>query len=104
MPNAEQLCYQTEKSSHQKFCIKMLFLKVLQYSWENNCEIFKNTYFEEYLHMAVSKLTLWSDCLEICVWITSKTILTQQYYNIQIFKQNLAHMLSIYLNQGLKKA
>ena len=36
MPNAEQLCYQTEKSSHQRFSIKMLFLKVLQYSWENN--------------------------------------------------------------------
>ena len=37
MPNTEQLLYQTEKSSHQRFFIKTLFLKILQYSWENTC-------------------------------------------------------------------
>ena len=35
MPNAEQLLYQTEKSSHRRFSVKTLFLKILQYSREN---------------------------------------------------------------------
>ena len=53
----------------------MLFLKILQYSRENTlCEIFKNTYFEEYLRTAASKLTLRSDCLKLCLWIAFKTI------------------------------
>ena len=52
MPNAEQLLYQTEKSSHQRFSIKTCFLKI-------------NTYFEEHLCAAASELTLWSDRLEI---------------------------------------
>ena len=38
MPHAEQLLYQTEKSSYQRFSIKILFLKILQYSRENTCE------------------------------------------------------------------
>ena len=37
MLNAEQLLYQTEKSSHQRFSMKTLFLNILQYSWESNC-------------------------------------------------------------------
>ena len=41
------------------------------------CEIFKNTCFEEHLHMAASELTLQSDCLELCSWIAFKTISTQ---------------------------
>ena len=32
---AEQLLYQTEKSSHRRFSIKTLVLKILQYSREN---------------------------------------------------------------------
>ena len=32
---AEQLLYETEKNSHQRFSIRMLCLKILQYSWEN---------------------------------------------------------------------
>ena len=66
MSNTEVLLYQTEKSSHQMVSIKTLFLNILQYSWENTCEIFKNTYFEEHLRKAVSELTLQSDCLELC--------------------------------------
>ena len=37
MPNAEQLLYQTEKSSHRRFSIKTLSLRILQYSRENTC-------------------------------------------------------------------
>ena len=40
MPNAEQLLYQTEKSNYQRFSIKTLFLKILQYSQEKNGENF----------------------------------------------------------------
>ena len=69
MPNTEQFLYQTEKSSHWKFFIRMLFLKILQYSWEN-------TYFDEHLCTAASELTLQSDCLELCFWIAFKTIWT----------------------------
>ena len=59
MPNTEQLCYQTEKISHQRFSIKTLFLKILQY-WRDPCEIFKKTYFEEHLQTTASELTLQS--------------------------------------------
>ena len=76
MPNTEQLIYQTEKSSHQRFSIKTLFLKILQYSQISPVRNFKNTYFEEHLHAAVSLLTAQSDCLELCFWITFKTIST----------------------------
>ena len=44
------------------------------------CGIFKNTYFEEHLHMAASELTLQSDFLKLCIWIAFKTISTQWYY------------------------
>ena len=59
MPNAKQLLYQTGKSSHRRFSIKTLSLKILQYSREKHqCEIIKNTYFEEHLRTAASELTL----------------------------------------------
>ena len=35
MPNAEQLLYQTGKSSNQRFSIITLFLNILQFSQEN---------------------------------------------------------------------
>ena len=40
-------------------------------------EILKNSYFEEHLFTAASELTLWSDCLELCLFIAFKMILTQ---------------------------
>ena len=54
----------TEKSSHQKFSIKILFLKSLQYwHWqENTCVKHR---------MVASEPTLWSDCLELCFWFAS---------------------------------
>ena len=36
MLNAKELLYQTEKTA--EISIKTLFLKILQYSWENTCE------------------------------------------------------------------
>ena len=78
MLNTEQLLYETEKSSHWRFSVKKLFLKILQYSpGKHLCKIFKSNYFEEHLHMAASELTLQSDCLELCFWIAFKTNLTQ---------------------------
>ena len=43
MPTTEQLLYQTGKSRHQRFSMKMLFLNILQYSWENTCVEFSRT-------------------------------------------------------------
>ena len=64
MPGAEQWLYETEKSSHQRFSIKTLFLKILQDSQENTCVKFLRTpIFEEHLRMAASELTLLSDSL-----------------------------------------
>ena len=79
MPNAEQLLYQTEKkkNSHQRVFYKnTVFENFAIFTGKHHCEIFKNTYFEEYLHMAASELTLQSDCLKLCFWIAFKTILT----------------------------
>ena len=46
---------------------KNTVLKILQYlTGKHLYEIFKNTYFEEHLHTAASKLTLCSDCLVFC--------------------------------------
>ena len=58
MPNAEQLLYQTEKRSHQRFSIKILFLNFAIFIRKNLHEIAKNNYFEEHLCMAASELTL----------------------------------------------
>ena len=57
MPNAEQLLYPTEKSSHQRFSIQILFLNFTVFTGKQVCEIIKN-YFEEHLHTAASELTL----------------------------------------------
>ena len=47
MPNAEQLLYQTGKSSHLSFLLETLFLKILQYSLENtSVKFIQTTYFE----------------------------------------------------------
>ena len=59
MPNAKQLLYQTGKSSHRRFSMKKLFLKIFAIlTGKHLCEIFKNTYFEEHLRTAASELTL----------------------------------------------
>ena len=58
MPNAEQLLYQTEKSSHQRFSIKILFLYFAIFTRKRLCEIIKSNYFEEHLCAASSELTL----------------------------------------------
>ena len=77
-PNDKQLLSQTEKSSHWRFFIKKLFLKIFAIlTGKHLCGFFKNTYFEEHLHMAASELTLWSDCLELRFWSVFKMILTQ---------------------------
>ena len=61
MPNTEQLFYETEKSSHQMFSRKTLLLKILQIFLEKHLyEIFKNTYFEEHMHMAA--YSPWTPC------------------------------------------
>ena len=53
MPNTEQLLCHTEKSSHQRFSVETMFLKFLQYSWENACM--------KFLRMPILK--------NICVWL-----------------------------------
>ena len=59
MPNTEQLLYQIEKSSHWRFSIKPVLLKIFAIlTGKHLCEILKNTYFKEHLHMAASKLIL----------------------------------------------
>ena len=100
----------TDKSSHRKCSLKKLFSKILQYSQENICvgvsffikfQTFKaatlkkslqhrcfsvakflwDICFEKHLQTAALKLTLRSDCLELCFWtVPFKTILTQYYY------------------------
>ena len=77
MHKAEQLLYQTEKSSHRSFSIKTLFIKFLQYSPENTCV--------KRLRTPILK--------NICVVVLKK----YQSLSNQSFKQNLAHMSSIYL-------
>ena len=66
LPNTEQLLYQTEKSSHWRFSIKTLFLKILQYSRENTCQIFKITCFEEHLCTAASSLMITAQKASAC--------------------------------------
>ena len=43
MPNTEHLLYQTEKSSHRRFSVKTLLLKILEHSHENTCVKFLRT-------------------------------------------------------------
>ena len=74
--NTEQIVYQTQEK-HQT---PEIFYKngVLEnfaiFTRKNLCE---NTYFEEHLRMAASKLTLRSECLKLCFWIAFKIISVQ---------------------------
>ena len=56
--NADQLLYQTEKSSYQRFSIKVIFLNFAILMGKYLCEIIKNKYFEEHLRTAASEQTL----------------------------------------------
>ena len=58
MPNAELLLYQTEKSSHLRFSIKILFLNFAIFTGKHLCEVIKNKHFEDYLCTSPSELTL----------------------------------------------
>ena len=63
MPNAEQLLYATEKSSHQRFSIKK-FLKILQYSRENTVvKLLKTPILK---NICIQLLLNW--LLEVTVW------------------------------------
>ena len=66
--------------------MKKLFLKISQYFSTGKetpiqmffyCETFTNIIVEEHLVTTASELTLEKDCLELCLAITFKTILTQ---------------------------
>ena len=61
MPNAEQLLYQTEKRSHQRFSIKILFSNFAIFTEKHLCEIIKN-YFEEYAYGC-----FWADFMKIFI-------------------------------------
>ena len=56
-PNAEKLFYQTEKSSHLRVFLKIMFLNFAISMGKHPCEIVKNNYFEEHFCMAASELT-----------------------------------------------
>ena len=76
MPNTKKLLYQTEKSSHRWFSIKMLFLKIFAiFTGKRPCEIFKNTSLRTSAYGC-----FWTGftkyCLELCFWIPFKTIST----------------------------
>ena len=66
MLNAEQLLYATEKSSQWSFSVKTALKNFVIFTGKHQCEILKNTCFEEDIGMAGSQLTLLSDCQEIC--------------------------------------
>ena len=79
MPIAEHLLFQTEKKkkkTERVFYKNAVFENFAIFTGKHHCEIFKNTYLEEYLHMAASELTSQSDCLKLCFWIAFKMILT----------------------------
>ena len=78
MPNTEQLLYRTEKKQSLEVFYKNAVLKYFAISMRKHLyEIFKNTYFEENLHMAASELTSRSDSLELLFLDRIKTLSTQ---------------------------
>ena len=99
--------YGTVTLSNWKKALKVFYknavLKYFAISMRKHLyEIFKNTYFEEDLHMAASELTSRSDSLELCFWIALKhsrlsNITKYQPLSNQSFKQNSAYMSPIYL-------
>ena len=64
MPNAEQLLYQTEKSSHQRLSVKTMFLKIFQYSRENTCVKFLRTTILKNIFVGLLLIYLY----EVIVW------------------------------------
>ena len=54
----EHLLYQTDKSSHQRFCIKKVPTQMFYCEYR---KISNNTYFEEHLHTPASEVTVGSD-------------------------------------------
>ena len=95
-------------NSHQRFSIKILFLKFAIFTGKHLCEIIKNNYFEEHLCKAASELTLWSDSLfgtlfldHIQNHLYSVILQKYQFLSNKRFKQNLVHMLFIYLTPML---
>ena len=97
--------YHTEKSSHRRFSIKILFLNVAIFTGKHLCEIIKNNYFEEHLCTAASELTLWSDSLFGSLFLDQKqpwlSNLTKIPVAFKRFKQNLSHMPFINLTPTL---
>ena len=107
MLNAEQLLYESEKRNHQRFSIRPLFLKSLQYSWENTCvkilrtPILKNSCLQLLLNW-LFEVIVWKFVSGLHLkrsWLSNIT--KYQSLSSQSFKQILVHMLSIYLTPAL---
>ena len=79
MPNTEQLLTSSNwKKQPSEVSFKKAVLKSFAiFTGKHPHKIIKNNYFEEHLHMVGSELTFWNDCLELCLWIAFKTILTR---------------------------
>ena len=107
MPNAKQLIYQTGKISHQRFSIKMLSLKILQYSQENTCMKLLRTPILK--NICIWLLLNW--LYEVIIWnfVSLSHLKPSRLCNIikiplafkPNFKQNSVHMPSIYLTPTL---
>ena len=91
MPNTEQLLYQIEKSSHQRFSIKMMLLKILQYSQENTCvKLFRTPILK---NICIQLLLNWLDLVTVKNFISRLHLKPYQLSNITnipvIFKPEL---------------
>ena len=94
-----------EKQPLQVFYKNTALKNFAIFTGKHLCEIFKNTCFEEYLHTAASERTLWSDIFVSgshfkASWL-GNIIRKYQPLSNQSFKQNVEHMLSIYLSPVL---
>ena len=104
MPNAEQLLCQTEKISHRRFSIKILFLNFPIFTGKHLCEIIKNNYFEEHFCTVASELKwfiVWSFVSGSHLkppWLSNITKIPVVFKR---FKQNFAHLLSLYFTSTL---